>query len=263
MKPRRRTCESAHAATLTLVLLGAGCATPSPVYRLEPLAAVDHWAQGRAVMKAASHDVEVALAYDGNRDGLLAFRLEVVNRGSEPLLVDPAGVTATRCVRRQTDLVCGLPLAFMNPEEHLLALELAQSEIQAHHENEQSWNTGLLFFSLVGDIGNGRSYGTSNTAAISADRDLETLKHQNRQVRFGSALEFWQAAAFRRTTLVSGAGASGLLLARPEPAVRTLEVKVPVGTQTFSFPFAQVVYDPAALRPAPRRPVGLKTDPRR
>jgi hypothetical protein len=235
--------------TLAVVLItacAAACATAEPVVRLTPREPVQRWHQGRAVLVRSAAGVQVALAYDRNVDDLVAFRLEVRNLRQADLLVDPRHVTGTLCrpaPGATAPLHCWARVAFVNPESMAAQVEVSRAQAQAGHQNEQSWLTGLLFLSLAADVAHvsrGR-LDRSDTLEVATRMDAASARHGTSELRFGSALEFWQSATLRRTTLSPGQAVSGLVLMRRRPEAPTVVVEVALADQRFWFHFDQRV----------------------
>lgn len=68
--------------------------------------------------------------------------------------------------------------------------------------------------------------------------------HERNQVRYGTALEFWQSATLRRTTLGTGEVTSGLVLVDQRPNVPLVILSVVVGNKHFRFDFDQTTLNP-------------------
>src|SRR5262245_58627611 len=76
------------AGVCALPVLLFACATPAPVIRLSPRGTVTKWVQGSGVLEQEKDGLRVAIAYDRNQGGMVAFRLEVANNSPVPVVVD-------------------------------------------------------------------------------------------------------------------------------------------------------------------------------
>lgn len=239
--------KSHSIAALAALLLGAGCATAEPVVRLSPRGPVSHWAQGRAVMHAEQDGVQAALAYDRNLEGRVAFRLEIFNASEETLLLDPASAWASYDFGLG-DAPPPTKRRLADPEKVALDLEVTSARDAADQANSGAFIAGLLLLDVAGSVASGGHRRGSNAFALSAAASARDAHHEAKQARYASALEFWQTATFRRTSLRPGEAAAGLILADALPQALSVTIHVPVGERHFRFVFAQRAVDPDALR---------------
>ena len=194
--------------------------------------------------------LRVAVAYDRNFEERIAFRLEVVNQSATTVLVDPRQLVCSYCSLYPHSQInfkqaCPERIAFVDPESEALAVEVAQVQAEASHQNEQAWNTGMMFLTVVGDVALASKGRPSNSSAfVAASMSTSEAHHEQSQVRYGSALEFWQSATLRRTTLGTGEVTSGLVLVEQRPNVPLVILSVVVGGKDFRFDFDQTTLNP-------------------
>ena len=241
---------------ILLLLTGASaCATAEPVVRLTAREPVHRWQQGREVLLKERNGLQVALAYDRNYQGYVGFRLEVVNKSEQPVLFDPSQSYSAYCVPSTVGkgaIQCPSSSWLIDPEKMSATLEVQQASQVAQHTNEQSWNTGLLFLGVVGSVAavsQGHHDSGSDVLHTAARMDIEDARHAASEIRFGNALEFWQAATFRRTTLRPGEASSGLILAQRNANVPIVLMRVQLGSEAFDFQFAQTILNAPSSRP--------------
>ena len=229
-----------------MCLAASACVTAQPVVRLTPRSADVKWVQGRGVVVQEHEGVRVAVAYDRNLDERIAFRLEVVNQSPNAVLVDPRHLVCSYCSLYPHGAIgfeqaCPQRIAFVDPESQALAVEVAQAHAEASHQNQQAWNTGMLFLGVVTDVAHASKGRSSNSSAlVAATMSANESQHEQSQIHYGSELQFWQEATLRRTTLGTGESTAGLVLVQQRPNVPLVILSVVVGGKHFRFDFDQM-----------------------
>lgn len=235
------------------LLLTAACATPQPVVRLSPRDPSAKWVQGLGVMVQKNDGVRVALAYDRNVEHRIAFRVEVVNDSGAPVHLDPRQSVCSFCrsLPGPDDLSRACPQRFrmIDPEREALNAELAQSRSKAEEQDQLAVTAGLIFLSAATDAvasSKGRPSNSSSSTLLIHDNGVRNMREQT---RYASAVEFWQSAPLRRTTLDPADATSGLLLVDSVPFVPLVLVSVEVGPRRFRFAFDQKTMTPYKTTP--------------
>lgn len=170
------------------------------------------------------------------------------------VMFDPAQSYCAHCVPGTVAnwaIQCPVSAWLADPEEMSAALEVQKASHAAQHASEQKWNTGLLFLNVVGSVAAAsQGHHTSGSGALHtvARMDGEDARYAASELRFGTALEFWQAATFRRTTLLTGEASSGLILAPRNATAPIVLVRIHLGSEVFDFQFVQRVLNPRDSR---------------
>lgn len=238
-----------------------GCATPSPVVRLEPKAPNVYWVSGRASIAQHDAGVRAAVAFEHQEGTLLGVRVEVLNQTGAPFEVQPTDFSYVACGNAGV-ASCGDGQRVVDPETILAALDDRESQANADAENEQAFLAPLLLLSVVGDAaslasGHGRDTTGLQSAALSEELAHSQILHQLEGASIASKRELWSNAAFRKNTLFPGAGVAGLVYLPIQQGVRYLWLTVRAGGHTFPFCFEQTIVPTAPpTRPAQGRITG-------
>jgi len=239
-------------ATATL----AGCFAPEPVLRLSPLSHEVVWNEGRAAQVKENDVARVAVAFErewtlANRP-MVGFRVEIQNVSDKPFLVVPSHFYYAVCSRTADGKgrLCQLSHPAVNPEQLLLDLDIQHARDQAHAANDEALGSALLFLDLAAGManvakGNGRGVGAAVTGAAvsgsivssaSADGNAEAANYE-------FARSNWSATALRKTTLLPGKGAAGVVLIDRQLDAREIVLAVRIEDKALDFPFEQTRYD--------------------
>jgi hypothetical protein len=234
----------------------AGCATALPIVRLQPHGSDVVWVSGRAVVTSARDGIRVAAAFDHQDREAIAFRVEIANDTAERFDVDPRDMHFAVCV---SDPNCSGKRNVIDPEQKLLALDHARSREEADGKNMVVAGTTLLFLGVAADVADvassGRSSAPVGNRAMLASLSVDNSAAQSDR-RLGSIdahRSVWSASAFRRTTLLPGHGAAGLVYVPLKPNAKYVRLELNVAGLAFVFPFEQMVTAP------PGAPYGTST----
>jgi hypothetical protein len=256
-------------ATSTVALVG--CATPEPVLRLTPLSESVVFNGGRAAQVKENRLVRVAAAFEReyarpNRR-LVGFLVEIENTSDKPLLVDPAQFYYAACsdsLDRKT-VQCQPSRRAVNPESILLALDIEHARKQAQASNEETFATTLMFLDLAAAATNAAAgnrhaavvglVGAGDAAAIATEVRADG---HSAGATYENARATWAEWALRKTTLLPGRAASGLVFVDRVLGATKIVLAVRVAEEAVDLPFRQVQFD---TRPD-TRPRGKTTIPR-
>jgi hypothetical protein len=238
--------------SLSLMRLGvmAACATALPVVRLQPQGSDVVWVSGRAVVTSARDGIRVAAAFDHQAGEAIAFRVEVANDTAERFDVDPKDIHFAVCV---SDASCSGKRNVIDPEHKLLALDHARSREEAEAHNMAVASATLILLSVTADAASSSrgSPSPSNPtmlASVSMSNSADASHRRLGNIDMDRAV--WLASAFRRTTLLPGQGAAGLVYVPLKPNAKYVRLELTIAGHDFVFPFEQAVTTP------PRDPHG-------
>lgn len=223
-------------------LLAAACTTPLPVVRLMPHDANVTWVAGRAVTTRDKGGIRAAAAFDRQDGRAVAFRVEVENDSGEALVVDPNDMLFVTCVAAAN---CSERKPVVDPEQVLVALDQARSRTEAQASDSAAGNSALVFLAVTSDlssIGRGHDHHAGERTALAAG-NLRTseLTSEQRLASIASAKEMWSTTALRRTTVLAGHGAAGLVYVPLDPGARYVWLDVKAGRHDFWFTFEQAI----------------------
>ena len=242
-----------HARNKLISMMGLGltglgvmgaCATALPVVRLYPQGSDVVWVSGRAVVASARDGIRVAAAFDHQDGQAIAFRVEVANDTAERFDVDPKDMHFAVCI---SDPSCAGSRQVMDPEQKLLALDHARSQEEADAKNMAVAGTTLVLLSVTADVASSsRHSGNFGNRAMLASLSVDnSAAASHRRVGSIDADRYvWSASAFRRTTLLPGYGAAGLVYIPLRPNAKFVRLELTVAGLDFVFPFEQVVTTP-------------------
>src|SRR5262245_38873111 len=242
--------ESPHAAALAfsipaLVFMAAllfGCATPAPLYRLDPRTADVVWVGGRASLQQERDGVRVAVAFEHQQGDHLVLRVEVQNQTEQRLEVGPQKIWYSACSSIGTGS-CQTAERVVNPEAMIAAIDEKQSADRAAAANSQAAHGALVMLSVVGDAASMASGqgDASQTLSAANSMELDASRRSHKAASLHEQRVVWSNEALRRNSLFPGQGTSGLVFVPIYPDAQFVWVQLRVGTQKFAFHFQQSV----------------------
>ena len=242
-----------------------GCVTPGPVVRLHPAASDVIWHSGRAIVTRQVGDLRVAVAFERMEEGRLAFRVEAQNHGSGTLDIGPHQMSYRTC---RPPAPCGPRTPVVDPEETLVALDVARSRERASQTNEAGFGAALLMLNLVATVGaaaNGNSEQAADLATngmLLADSTASSIERHENTIRVLDAQKInWAAASLRRTTLFPGQGIAGLVQVPLDPRATRVWLRVRSDDPDLWFEFEQVLVGASAAPAAPPFGKGIRGSP--
>ena len=241
------------AFTLVVIVSAVGCATPHPVVRLSPTSPDVVWRSGRAIVSQQTPDVKVAVAFERMAEQRLVFRVELQNLGPQRQDVGPHQMIYKACV---TPTSCGPRTRVIDPEERLLALDVARSRTRASQQTSAGLGAALLMLNAVATVGAAASGKGEQAARLAGDGLLlaestsHSIERHDQQIASIEAEKLdWAASALRRTTLGPEQGIAGMVHLPLELEATRIWLGVTIDGPTLWFGFEQRVI---AAAPAPR-----------
>ena len=235
----------------------AGCFAPEPVLRLRPLLHEVVWSEGRAAQVKENAVARVAVAFE--REWTLAgrpmvgFRVEIQNVSTDPFLVVPPRFYYAACSGSANGKVraCQPSHPAVNPEQILLNLDIEHARNQAGEANEETLGGALLFLDLAAGMANAakgtpRGAGVALTGAAVSSSILSSASAEGaaESANYESARSAWSDTALRKTTVLPGQGAAGIVFIDRQLDAREIVLAVRIDNETLDFPFEQIRYDP-------------------
>lgn len=243
--PRRRW------QLLLALTLGAGCMMPAPVLRLEPQTKEVVWIGGTAVITRQGRATRAAVAFVREQGEHIVFRVELENLSDEPILVDPARFYSATCWLKGTPASrsCGPSRYVRDPEQALLALDLAHSRQVASAANQEAFLGAMLLLEATAGVASataGHGRGTTNALiATTGTADSIRAVEQNRHHQV-SAYELersnWSTAALRKSTLLPGNKVAGLVFVEKDPSASEVSLQIRTDREVLPFSFYQRAY---------------------
>ena len=245
--------DSPYALALTfsipaLVFIAAllfGCATPAPIYRLDPRAPDVIWVGGRASVQQERAGIRVATAFERQQGDTLALRVEIQNGTEARLEVGPQTIWHSPCASPSVGS-CRSSEKVIDPEAVLARIDEKQSVDRAAASNSQVALGTLVLLSAVADtaaIASGQADRTTGLKTVST-ANLMASDAANRSGGLASLeqqRQAWSNEALRRNTLFPGQGTSGVVFVPIFPDARFVWVQLRVGGERFAFHFEQNV----------------------
>jgi hypothetical protein len=237
-----------------VVASAVGCATPQPVVRLSPIGPDVVWRSGRAIVSQQTPDLKAAVAFERMAEQRLVFRVELQNLAPQRQDVGPHQITYRTCVRPRS---CGSQKRVIDPEERLLALDVARSRTRASQQDSAGLGGALLMLNAVATVGAVAQGDSKQASRLASDGLLlaESTSHSNerhdQQVASIEAEKLdWAASALRRTTLGPDQGIAGMVHLPLDLEATRIWLGVTVDENTLWFGFEQGVI---SVAPAPRQ----------
>jgi hypothetical protein len=231
-----------------VVFLGAllfGCATPSPIYRLEPLSNDVIWVNGRAALQQESGGIRVATAFEHQDGDRLGVRIEIQNGSDQRIEIGPQEIWYSACTGKAVES-CTSSVRVVDPEQVLASLDEKESRDTAAAANSQAALGALVLLSAAVDvatIASGKADSstgllTATSAAAAAD---DAAQHNSELASISYQRQMWSNQALRRNSLLPGQGTSGDVFLPIFPSANYVWVQLRAGGQRFSFHFEQRV----------------------
>jgi hypothetical protein len=222
----------------------AGCATPAPVVRLDPIANDVFWVSGRPAVQAQQKGVRVAAAFEQQVRAMLGVRVEIENDTDRTLDVDPAQAFSFISCQSAAESSCAKETFVVDPEEVIAYFEDQESREQAQATNDERMAGALVLLSAGTDAlslaGRHGSTAPLRTEAAVNEMDNSATEHDRALSGASAEREMWSTAALRHTTLRPGASAGGQVFIPVDRGVQSVWLRVRVGDRTFPFHFREV-----------------------
>ena len=245
--------DSSYAWALTfsipaLVFIAAllfGCATPAPIYRLDPRTPDVIWVGGRASLQQEREGIRVATAFERQQGDSLALRVEIHNGTESRLEVGPQKIWHSPCSSPAVES-CRSAEKVIDPEAVLARIDEKQSVDRAAASNSQAALGTLVMLSVVTDVASvasGTADGTTGLQTVStANLMANDAAHRSGGLAsLEQQRQAWSNEALRRNTLFPGQGTSGIVFVPIFPNARFVWVQLRVGRERFAFHFEQNV----------------------
>ena len=230
-------------ALVFIAALLFGCATPAPIYRLDPRAPDVIWVGGRASVLQERGGIRVATAFERQQGDSLALRVEIHNGTESRLEVGPQKIWHSPCSSPSVES-CRSSEKVIDPEAVLARIDEKQSVDRAAASNSQAALGTLVILSAVTDtaaIASGRSDRTTGLQTVST-ANLMASDGAHRSGELASLEQqrhAWSNEALRRNSLFPGQGTSGIVFVPLSPDARFVWVQLRVGRERFAFHFEQ------------------------
>jgi hypothetical protein len=239
-------------ALVFLAALLFGCATPQPIYRLEPNGKDVVWVSGRASMQQEREGIRVAAAFDQQHGDSYGIRVEVYNGTEERLEVGPQKIWFASCTSAAVE-TCTSSRKVIDPEGVIASIDAKRSVDRAAAENSQAALGTLLLLNAVGDVANIANRRSDRTAGLHtlASANLMASDAANRSAGLSdlqAQRQMWSNEALRRNSLFPAQGTGGHVFFPIEPEARFVWLQMRVGARRFAFHFQQEVRDVAKQR---------------
>jgi hypothetical protein len=229
-----------------------GCATPQPVVRLQPTSPDVVWRSGRAIVSQQTTDLKVAVAFERMAEQRLVFRVELQNLGPQRRDVGPHQMVYRTCVKPPS---CGPRRNVIDPEQRLLALDVARSRTRASQQDSAGLGAALLMLNAVATVGAVAAGEGEQAAHLASDGLLlaqgtsQSIERHDQQIASIEADKLdWAASALRRTTLGPEQGIAGMVNLPLNLEATRIWLGVTIDGTTLWFGFEQIVI---AVAPAP------------
>jgi len=232
-------------ALVFIAALLFGCATPAPIYRLDPRAADVIWVGGRASVQQERGGIRVATAFERQQGDSLALRVEIQNGTESRLEVGPQKIWHSPCSSPAVE-TCRSSETVVDPEAVLARIDEKQSIDRAAATNSQAALGTLVMLSAVTDVAavaSGHADSTTGLQTVSTANLMESdgAKRSGGLASLEQERQAWSNDALRRNTLFPGQGTSGIVFVPIFPDARFVWVQMRVGGQRFAFQFEQNV----------------------
>jgi hypothetical protein len=244
----------------------AGCFAPEPVLRLRPLLHEVVWSEGRAAQVKESDLARVAVAFE--REWTLAgrplvgFRVEIQNVSDKPFLVVPSRFYYAVCSQSAggKGRACQPSHPAVNPEQVLLDLDVQHARSQASVANDEALGCALFFLDLaagVANVANGNRRGVgvalAGAAVSSSVMSSASAEGNAEAANYEFARSSWSSTALRKTTILPGKGAAGIVFIDRQLDAQEIVLAVRIDDKALDFPFEQIRYDQRPQSEVPPR----------
>lgn len=238
------------------------CGAPLQIVRVEPSAdvSVDRYFYGNPILRTERSGIVVETNfYDASPD-YLVFDVQVINNGNDDVLFDPVASSLSTELGEQRGAV--------DPEFQLFSLDWETIKRRKANRTMAWVSAGVLVASTAYALAEGaRSEDIVNTTLTTSDLVAQiglsavdamtfTILTGNNGPDEGLAPEapdpsnrfFWLDHSFRLTTIRPGERATGKLVFERLDQASQLTLSIPVGDETYIFPFDQRTFRPGRDR---------------
>ncbi len=242
---------------LFLFILSSCASSPTVIYRLNTVGNnwEKRWLNGREFTKLEDDKVELVIAFDEIRGGLISFDIELLNKSRRTILVsnelfemislDAKGNTVDNKKNRQTAI---------DPEKVLIRLDLLEARENSQYENDKNSDAVFSLFELFADIA------VISTAKTQKEKDKwiersEKSRRENREREAEKEKEHnnfkfllsdekykWKINALRKSSLLPGEKIQGKIFFNFNDKASIIKLKFINGDDTLVLLFNVLKY---------------------
>lgn len=236
------TLKSIVSATLLISLLSS-CAPTITTYQLKPVSGNVATIDGRSVTKVEENGVGVVASFEREDMEFVTLDVEIKNRTSQPIEVNPADFHFTALGPTQDTLTdphnAGLALsrAAANPTYEAGRIGFKRKQEEKRLKRAKIFNTILMVAAVASDVSsssNSRSYReyvsnriTHNFAyqGLAVKRAIDYGTFTNQMQRYDYEEYRWRELALKANTLAPGESVRGFLYLPKVPDARYLAIR--------------------------------------
>ena len=205
---------------ILLPLLIFCAATPGPVFRMQMIPDENDrvWLYGKEYARIAGDNLEFIIAFDRvlEAENLVSFDVEIVNQGTQTVLVTPESFKGYYLLKNKEATVSS-PYTAVDPELKLLVTDLALSRENSRYLQENGLKGVARIFDLVYDLATITQEKTEEELADEEQEDIDREEgdiqdenhHNAVMTDFWEKRDVWENTALRKSTLPPGFSMEG------------------------------------------------------
>lgn len=221
----------------------SGCAPTVSRFRIEPVSGDIARIDGRLVTKAERNGISVVAAYEREDLDYIAFDIEVKNKTSQPILVNPSDFKYA-LLNSVQDTDGTLVRQAADPGYETGRVEVKQKKEEKRLKTAKVINTVLFVALAVSDVSSSnksRSYSEWRTNRVNHDVAWQALNMKraidygtfaNRMQRYEYEAHRWRDMALKPTTVTPGESIRGLVYLPKIPQAHYLGMTYAQAEQT-------------------------------
>ncbi|KAA9331865.1 hypothetical protein [Adhaeribacter soli] len=232
-------------------LLLTSCVSPYSISQLKPQAEETTWLWGREYVQQTAEGITVKVAYENNDKNYALFNVSIENNSEKTILADPALFSCKLKGRLLTAKQTQKQPA-RDPETVFLNLEKQRSRQYAEEANATIRQTTEVLTETASSIAS-RKQGETPEAReqrlyereeANYRREQEEIKLEVDRLSLNQQKFYFEQELLRKTTLPSQSFIYGKVFFPRHENAETYELILPIGGQSFTFRFSQVLHRP-------------------
>ncbi len=220
--------------------------SPSPIYRLTPLADNTFWLFGQEYTKAANENIELAVAFERMIDEYILFGVEINNISDRTILISPENFYFFAMDSIDApDSIQKMKIFAVDPETKLQEIDREISLRTARYKSESGTDAALSLLDLVADISTiGKEKSQEEIEQEDQeDADREESKYvrdknyKNDIYNLNAIRDEWELSTIRKTSLLPNTFMQGRVYFPFRSGNKYIKICIPVNDDLLTFTF--------------------------
>ncbi|MCK5077659.1 MAG: hypothetical protein KAR38_14855 [Calditrichia bacterium] len=235
----KRNIFIAFIVTIFIFLLQACYIAPRPVFRAVPDEENTVWLYGKEYLELQTDSYDIAIAFEGPSAYELVFDIEITNRTTKPVLVDPGRFHYDAVNPSDTTALFKYRMYAKNPEIELINIAKNRSRENAGYATRKGNEALFSLFNLVVDIATITEEKTEEEIEDDVEFEmireensiLKDIEHEEKINALNNEVEIMETTALRKTTLGHNYAVRGQIYFKIGKYSKYIKLHLPIGKE--------------------------------